>query len=150
MSDLIILSSSDVDRVIETMDLDAALQSQADVFKAYSTKGSTGDIPPIQTPQRLTIQSELSTSLFMPARVSGQGTAIKIVSIPKSGGNEGLPATTLVMDDQGRVRGIVNARKLTALRNACGMSTLMNKGSYLQGVPSSYSSVHHLNRPNIS
>ena len=63
--------------------------------------------------------------LFMPSRAADAGgTAIKIVSVPSGGGAEGLPATTLVMDETtGRVRGVVNARKLTALRNACGACT---------------------------
>lgn len=57
--------------------------------------------------------------LFMPGRVDSK-TAIKIVSVPTSGG-EGLPGTTLIMDEvSGRVRAVVNARRLTAQRNAAG------------------------------
>lgn len=59
--------------------------------------------------------------LFMPGRVNHQ-TAIKIVSVPKQGG-DGLPATTLVMDEKnGNVLAVINARRLTALRNAAGES----------------------------
>ncbi len=125
MSDLRILTSSDVDWIIEELNLDRALQSQAEVFRAYSTQSHSdvSGVRSIQTPQRISITSEGSTSLFMPARVDGQGTACKIVSVPKEGG-DGLPATTIVMDDYGKVRGVVNARKLTALRNACGESSL--------------------------
>lgn len=67
--------------------------------------------------------------LFMPARVNAT-TTIKIVSVPKAGA-EGLPATTLVMDEKtGRVVGVVNARKLTAVRNAAGeWQTGSDKGS---------------------
>jgi len=120
MSDLLILTARDVDSIVSQLDLEAALKSQAVVFEAYSNPPAC-EIPAIQTPQRLNIQSDKATSLFMPARVAGTGTACKVVSIPRNGGSEGLPATTLVMDDEGRVRGIVNARKLTALRNACGV-----------------------------
>lgn len=59
--------------------------------------------------------------LFMPGRVDRK-TAIKIVSVPTSGG-DGLPGTTLIMDEvSGRVRAVVNARRLTAQRNAAGES----------------------------
>jgi ornithine cyclodeaminase/alanine dehydrogenase-like protein (mu-crystallin family) len=119
MSDLIVLTARDVDSIVSTLDLKAAVHSQGVVFEAYSSPPKS-EIPAIQTPQRLNIQSERATSLFMPARVAGTGTACKIVSVPRNGGSEGLPGTTLVMDDEGRVRGVVNARKLTALRNACG------------------------------
>lgn len=55
----------------------------------------------------------------MPGRINHR-TAIKIVSVPTAGG-DGLPGTTLVMDEEtGHVRAVVNARKLTALRNAAG------------------------------
>jgi len=118
-SDLTILTASDVDTIISSLDLEAALSGQSQVFEAYS-HAVPSEIPAIQTPQRLAIQSEQATSLFMPARVAGSSTACKIVSIPRNGGADGLPATTLVIDDEGKVRGIVNARKLTALRNACG------------------------------
>lgn len=118
-SDLLILTAADVDAIISSLDLEAALSGQSQVFEAYSN-AAPSDVPPIQTPQRLSIQSQQATSLFMPARVAGSSTACKIVSIPRNGGAEGLPATTLVIDDEGKVRGVVNARKLTALRNACG------------------------------
>ena len=142
MSDLIVLTAKDVDSLVSKLDLEAALRSQGVVFEAYSNP-SQSEIPAIQTPQRLNIQSEKATSLFMPARVAGTGTACKVVSIPRNGGSEGLPATTLVMDDEGKVRGIVNARKLTALRNACGESsetqrhTLLTAGSavFLRACP---------------
>jgi ornithine cyclodeaminase/alanine dehydrogenase-like protein (mu-crystallin family) len=60
--------------------------------------------------------------LFMPARnADAGGTACKIVSVPTAGGEDGLPGSTIIMDEEsGKVRAVVNARKLTALRNACG------------------------------
>jgi len=65
------------------------------------------------------------TALFMPARVSHpalHGTTMKVVCIPRnSGDTRGLPASTILMDEgSGAVRAIVNARSLTALRNAAG------------------------------
>ena len=60
--------------------------------------------------------------LFMPSRAAqAGGTACKIVSVPTSAGDGGLPATTVLMDEtSGKVRAVINARRLTALRNACG------------------------------
>jgi len=76
-------------------------------------------VPGIQLPLRHVLQSPEQSMLFMPGRVNSK-TAIKIVSVPKAG-SEGLPGTTLVMDEKsGRVRAVINARKLTALRNAAG------------------------------
>lgn len=69
------------------------------------------------------------TALFMPARLVShlpppilQGTALKIVSVPRnSGDTRGLPASTIVLDEStGAVKAVLNARNLTALRNAAG------------------------------
>lgn len=123
MASLTILTASDVNQIIQDLDLDAAIRSQASVFQAYSANHPAVDgVEPIQTPQRLAIQSSQTTTLYMPARIEGAQAACKIVAIPKKGGADGLPATTLVVDDEGRVKGVVNARQLTALRNACGTS----------------------------
>ena len=57
-------------------------------------------------------------------QLTGHGTSIKIVSAPKSPDPRGLPGTTLVMDEEkGGVKDVVNARTLTALRNASGKAT---------------------------
>jgi ornithine cyclodeaminase/alanine dehydrogenase-like protein (mu-crystallin family) len=61
----------------------------------------------------------------MPARASAQlqlgGIGVKVVSVPNGGRDGGLPATTTVFDEvTGRLRAVINARELTALRNACG------------------------------
>lgn len=128
---LTILSGSQVDKVISALDLEAALTSQATVFKAFSTQSSPGqtqdgtggeeETPAIQTPLRSKILSAAATSLFMPSRVEAiQTTACKIVSIPRGGSLDGLPGTTVVLDNEGNTLGVVNARKLTALRNAAG------------------------------
>jgi len=81
----------------------------------------------IQTPQRTAINSPSHTTLFMPARLSLPqdvlgGTSIKVVSVPlKEGDTRGLPATTLVLNEEsGGVDAVVNARELTSLRNAAG------------------------------
>ena len=79
----------------------------------------------IQTQHRITLTSPTVTSLFMPSRVDpsvgAAGMTCKIVSVPTQGGTGGLPASTVVMDENtGKVRALVNARKLTALRNAAG------------------------------
>ncbi len=97
----------------------------------------TASLPPdegidIQTPQRTAINSPFHTTLFMPARLSLPqytlgGTSVKVVSVPlKEGDTRGLPATTLVLNEEsGAVDAVVNARELTALRNAAGSSTFV-------------------------
>jgi len=66
----------------------------------------------------------------MPSRIESIATGtttIKVVSVPKSAGDGGLPGTTLVMDERtGGVDAVVNARSLTALRTAAA-STLATK-----------------------
>lgn len=132
-----ILTRKDVDKVLDALDLQAAVDSQAAVFAAYSGP-KTGDgeviawagannpapgVPSLQLPLRHVLTSPDQTMLFMPGRVDRK-TAIKIVSVPTTGG-DGLPGTTLIMDEvSGRVRAVVNARRLTAQRNAAGMFRL--------------------------
>nr|XP_019048643.1 hypothetical protein I302_02416 [Kwoniella bestiolae CBS 10118]OCF27573.1 hypothetical protein I302_02416 [Kwoniella bestiolae CBS 10118] len=132
-SSIRILSSSDVDKVLASLSPDLALSSQSNVFKHFSNPlpslSNEGTCDPIQTPHRITISSESSTMLFMPSRAPTGGdtrtTSIKIVSVPTMS-DGGLPATTMVMDEStGRVRAVVNARKLTALRNACGSALFL-------------------------
>ena len=54
------------------------------------------------------------------------GTAMKVVSVPSASApdeikQKGLPASTIVLDEiTGEVKALVNASKLTALRNAAG------------------------------
>lgn len=128
-----ILTRKDVDKVLDALDLQAAVDSQAAVFAAFSgpkkqdgafqtsfgTDHPAPGIPSLQLPLRHVLTSPEQTMLFMPGRVDSK-TAIKIVSVPTSGG-DGLPGTTLIMDEiSGRVRAVVNARRLTAQRNAAG------------------------------
>jgi ornithine cyclodeaminase/alanine dehydrogenase-like protein (mu-crystallin family) len=125
-SSLTILSSSDVDSVLSSLDPELALASQSSVFTSFSRPPppvclAKSEVPDIQIPHRLTVLSPEMTMLFMPSRAGeAGGTGCKIVSVPSAGG-EGLPASTLVMDEKtGKVKAVINARKLTALRNACG------------------------------
>ena len=77
----------------------------------------------VTTPHRTTIDMASHRALFMPARIANIGTAIKVVSVPSvSGDNRGLPATTLVLDENtGATKAVVNARTLTSLRTAAGI-----------------------------
>jgi ornithine cyclodeaminase len=73
-------------------------------------------------PNRTAIDMASHRALFMPARIANMGTAIKVVSVPSvSGDNRGLPATTLVLDENtGATKAVINARTLTSLRTAAG------------------------------
>ena len=77
----------------------------------------------VTTPHRTAIDMASHRALFMPSRIANMGTAIKVVSVPSvSGDNRGLPATTLVLDENtGATKAVVNARTLTSLRTAAGM-----------------------------
>ena len=116
-----ILSASDVDNIIDSFTLSELQIMMARVFALISTSSSN-----IDTPARTSIRTTNHTALFMPARIapssSAGGTSIKIVCVPQVPDMQGLPATTLVLDESsGAVKAVVNARKLTALRNAAGM-----------------------------
>jgi hypothetical protein len=120
MPGLTVISGHEVDDIFADLDVDAALAMQSEVFVAASTDPNS-----IQSPHRVAIESALSTSLFMPSHLATQSvTACKIVSIPRQGSG-GLPAVTMVMNNDGEVVGVVNARKLTAIRNACGAYTFV-------------------------
>ncbi|EGN97636.1 hypothetical protein SERLA73DRAFT_110946 [Serpula lacrymans var. lacrymans S7.3] len=86
------------------------------VFARLSSRSS------FQAPHRSALSLPNHTALFMPSTALGIGTAIKAVSVPSSPTDiRGLPASTLVIDDDtGAVKAIVNARSLTATRNAAG------------------------------
>ncbi|WVQ91417.1 hypothetical protein IAS59_005215 [Cryptococcus gattii] len=141
-----ILTGSQVDGILTKLPLHPALESQANVFRAFTrqAKGVTNDqqgaAASIQTPHRLTVNSDDFSMLFMPSRAptatTGQidqgekeqtTTACKIVSVPSAGSAEGLPASTIIMDEEsGKVKALINARKLTALRNACGSAVFLS------------------------
>ncbi|OCF32119.1 hypothetical protein I316_06275 [Kwoniella heveanensis BCC8398] len=126
LHDLTILTARDVESVVNDADLAVVLESQAKVFVAYSSQGSSpSNASAIQAPLRLSINTAQATTLYMPARVDGLGTACKIVTLPKGGSVDGLPTTTIVQDDDGVVRAVINARSLTALRNASGSALFL-------------------------
>jgi len=104
----------------------------------------------VSMPPRIVIPTLNHTALFMPAHIGIQpnkisteassdlgisnqspdrqlptfslgGTAVKVVCVPVKSDPRGLPGTTLVLDEvTGGVKAVVNARSLTALRNAAG------------------------------
>ncbi|WWC58049.1 uncharacterized protein I303_100584 [Kwoniella dejecticola CBS 10117] len=145
MTSIRILTATAVDKVLTTLSPELALSSQAHVFKLFSNPSTPSVNAPkahdvIQTPHRITVSSEETTMLFMPARAptistsasastgsTSTTTSIKIVSVPqKSDG--GLPGTTLILDEKsGKVKAVVNARKLTALRNAAGSALFLQQ-----------------------
>ena len=121
-SELTVLTASDVDAVLAKLDLELLLKSQQEVFTAFSaTRPLDQDGPStIQTPHRSTLVTPSQRTLVMPSR-AGELLGCKFVGVPNEGSG-GLPGSTVVIDHEtGRVKGLVNARKLTAFRNACGM-----------------------------
>ncbi|OJA08458.1 hypothetical protein AZE42_05055 [Rhizopogon vesiculosus] len=113
---LLVITAADVSRIASSIDHSRLENLMAVVFHTLSS-GSGFDAP-----LRQPINMAQHETLFMPARVQGLGTSIKVVSIPRDPVNQGgLPASTLVLDEgTGGVRAIVNARQLTALRTAAG------------------------------
>ncbi|KAF7315094.1 hypothetical protein MIND_00023600 [Mycena indigotica] len=116
---LLCLSGSDVAQVTTNLSPETLQNLMAHVFFLLSASDPKSVFMPHRTP--LPMQNHLS--LFMPARLVSPaltGTSIKIVSVPTSPTDmRGLPASTLVLDeDSGTIRAILNASRLTALRNA--------------------------------
>lgn len=116
---LLVLSADDVEEITSGFTSKYLEDLMKDVFTTASLKPSDG-----HNPLRSSISSDQHTTLFMPARLNQHGTTVKIVSVPKSSeDSRGLPASTLVLDEEtGGVRAIINARSLTALRNAAGVT----------------------------
>lgn len=119
---ILILSASDVDTITKNIPTARLVSLMRGVFLDLSSDQISPD--DVQTPHRTSITMPHHTTLFMPSRLaSSGGSAIKIVSVPRPGAPAvlGLPATTIVMDEStGGIKGIVNARSLTALRTAAG------------------------------
>ncbi|KAJ3978146.1 hypothetical protein EV361DRAFT_786843 [Lentinula raphanica] len=113
-----VLTGEDVRNITSKLSNDFLQSLMGDVFATISSSESTA----AYLPHRTSIPTENHTALFMPARLSSMGTTIKVVSVPSSSDDSrGLPASTLVLDKHtGSVKAIVNARSLTALRNAAG------------------------------
>ncbi|RXK38690.1 hypothetical protein M231_04000 [Tremella mesenterica] len=139
---LTILTASDVDTIISSLDPETILQSQSEVFISLSTVHKSkkrekeeeveeeDDKSKTQLPPRTSLKSSTNTTLYMPSRTETGEEGIKIVSVPLDG--EGLPASTILMDELGRVKGVINARKLTALRNAAGSALFLRSFPPLQ------------------
>ncbi|KAG6897555.1 hypothetical protein C0992_000338 [Termitomyces sp. T32_za158] len=120
---LLVLSGSDVDHVLADFSPLELQNLMARVF--YLISAPRVSPPVIDIPHRTTIHMQDHTTLFMPARVADphlRGTTLKAVSVPqKSSDTRGLPASTVVFDEEtGAVKALVNARALTAFRNAAG------------------------------
>lgn len=113
---LLVLTSSDVARVTSEISPDDLINLMAFVFSSLSLRSG------LSSPHRTSVSTEKHNILFMPSRITGLGTSIKVVGVPTSPSDtRGIPGSTVVLDeDSGVVKAIVNARKLTALRNAAG------------------------------
>ncbi|KAF9051177.1 NAD(P)-binding protein [Hymenopellis radicata] len=128
--DLLILSAPDVNRIVAALAPDELTSLMKGVFHPASFPDDSASCPP-----RLTLPSPLYTALVMPARLPAHGSSVKVVSIPKAS-SSGLPASTIILDDLGRVKALVNARKLTAIRNAAA-SLLSTELLYKEWKPAS-------------
>ncbi|KAF8906994.1 hypothetical protein CPB84DRAFT_1813635 [Gymnopilus junonius] len=119
---LLVLSAPDVDAIVSTLSPEDLQLLMAKVFFRLSNPLWNTSI---SMPPRIVFPTANHTALFMPARIGPPSltklgdTAIKVVCVPKNADPRGLPGTTLVLDEAtGGIRAVVNARKLTALRNA--------------------------------
>lgn len=112
---LLILSATDVAAVAATFAVDDLTALAATVFTRLRAHKD------FVLPRRTLVHADAYKTLFMPSRLEDCGTSIKIVSIPTGRSQNGLPATTLLLDEtNGAVKTVVNARALTALRTAAG------------------------------
>ncbi|KAK7028334.1 hypothetical protein R3P38DRAFT_2935458 [Favolaschia claudopus] len=147
---LLCLSATDVAEVTSQFTPSFLQTLMARVFLVLS-RGSPAEST---TPPRIVFPTQNHTALFMPARIAQEnrtmddknngnetepkennhntnilrGTSIKVVCVPTSPSDtRGLPASTLVLNEEtGAVKAIVNASKLTALRNAAGSLLSVN------------------------
>ena len=127
---MLILSAGDVEWIVSDFTPRELQLLMAQVFHIFSSQRVVDGTPIISMPHRLSFQTLNHTALFMPARIGGSPspaipgrTAIKVVCVPQSSDANGLPATTIVLDETtGAVKAIVNARRLTPLRNAAGQT----------------------------
>ncbi|OBZ73270.1 Ketimine reductase mu-crystallin [Grifola frondosa] len=123
---LLVLSASDVAKVTNRLSPDELMRLMAQVFSRLSSGSEDPAQSGIYQPHRITVPTTNHSCLFMPSRMTSVGTAMKVVSVPTGAASQaikerGLPASTLVLDEEtGNVKAIVNARRLTALRNAAG------------------------------
>ncbi|KAL4075445.1 hypothetical protein J3A83DRAFT_1970950 [Scleroderma citrinum] len=113
---LLVLAAKDVNAAISTLKPNELEHLMASVFLRLSSRSGYA------SPHRITIHMSQHTALFMPSRVDGIGTAVKVVSVPNSPVDmRGLPASTVLLEEEtGCARAIINASALTALRTAAG------------------------------
>ncbi|KAF9815135.1 hypothetical protein IEO21_04753 [Rhodonia placenta] len=123
---LLILSASDVEAITSRFSPDDLTSLMAQVFYRLSRSTVDSAHSEIQQPQRIGLSLTNHIALFMPSSIASMGAAVKVVSVPTPAAplavkDRGLPASTVVLDGtSGTVRAVVNARHLTALRNAAG------------------------------
>jgi ornithine cyclodeaminase/alanine dehydrogenase-like protein (mu-crystallin family) len=126
---ILVLTARDVATVSASFSPQGLQATMAHVFFALSRADDpqTATGAAVAMPHRTGVDMRSHRAFFMPARIAGVGTAIKVVSVPSvPGDTRGLPASTLVLDeDTGAVKALVNARALTALRTAAGMSLFL-------------------------
>lgn len=125
MSDILILSQSDIDKLLSQGDSKVANQvidlMQKTFVKFTESHDNEEKALKAQSPQRIGVSTNDRKVLFMPSRLD-QTTSIKIVSVPTKEGVSGLPATILVLDEEtGSVQAVMNAGALTAVRTAAGI-----------------------------
>lgn len=126
---LLVLSATDVSEAVQDFTPDLVVSLMANVFVDLAVSRDTRSVI---IPHRSSIISQNHNILFMPSRLPSFGTAIKIVSVPTPTASadvkaRGLPASTAIIDETtGEIAALVNARKLTALRNAASMSYIPN------------------------
>lgn len=124
MSNILILSQTDIDKLLSQGDAQVANQVvdlMQTTFEKF-TQGQTNEQLALsaQSPQRISVSTDSHKVLFMPSRLDTT-TSIKIVSVPTKEGLSGLPATILVLDENtGSVQAVMNAGALTAVRTAAG------------------------------
>lgn len=113
------------------------LRRKVNHYKGYGQHASAEREEPLaaaaekvcQIPKRLAVDLDEHTALFMPARVGGH-TACKIVGVPKPASTSagataateaGIPGSTILVDGgTAKVKAIIDATVLTALRTAAG------------------------------
>lgn len=125
MSNLLVLSESDVNELLGKGNCEAAIEVvdlMAEAFAAFTD----GHLNPeekaklAQSPVRIGVSTDSHRVLFMPSRMNNT-TSIKIVSVPTKDGLSGLPASVLVINEEtASVEAIMNGADLTAVRTAAG------------------------------
>jgi ornithine cyclodeaminase/alanine dehydrogenase-like protein (mu-crystallin family) len=122
---MLVVSEAVVQHILQHIDTSTVLRSIALTLRAaFKQEG-------IDSPARLSVQTARYNYLFMPCAMSASSPddslfagessliAVKNVALPQWKSAAGLPATTLLFDDQtGAVKACINASLLTGLRTA--------------------------------